>query len=59
MAVVNYPDLGMNVNVHLANGTTLFGYWDGLNWWVGVPDEPNDIPLNNNFVDRWTPYTGE
>lgn len=55
----NKPDLGTNVNVHLANGNTLMGYWDGVQWWVGVPDSPSDIPLNNDFVTNWTPYTGE
>lgn len=58
-SIANYPDLGVNVNVHLVNGTVLFGYWDGLQWWVGLPDNPDDMPVANDFVSRWTPYTGE
>lgn len=55
MPVNNFPDLGVNVDVTLVNGSTFVGYWDGLQWWVGVPDDPNDLPLVNSFVEHWTP----
>lgn len=47
------PPLGQFVTVTLANGGTLEGYFDGLQWWVGVPDQPADIPLVNDYVVSW------
>lgn len=47
------PPLGQNVSVTLRNGEQFYGYYDGLQWWVGVPDSPNDLPVNNEFVERW------
>ncbi len=48
------PPLGQMVAVTLANGATIQGYFDGLQWWVGVPDQAEDIPLVNSFVVSWT-----
>ena len=33
------PDVGYLVDIVLASGGTLQGYWDGLQWWCGV-----DVP---------------
>jgi hypothetical protein len=49
----NYPDVGLLVDITLANNSEFTAYWDGLQWWMGVPDEPNDVPVTNNFVVSW------
>lgn len=55
--IQTYPDLGLNVNVALTNGATLIGYWDGQQWWVGVNDMPDDLPVANDFVAGWSSIT--
>lgn len=52
------PPLGQNVEATMANGDIFTGYWDGLQWWVGVPDSPNDLPVSNLFVTAWK-FEGE
>lgn len=53
MAVETYPSLGQNVDVTLTTGSTYQGYWDGVQWWVGVNNDPNDVPLASTFVASW------
>lgn len=53
MALETYPPLGQNVNVTLVNGSTAIAYWDGLQWWVGVDGQPDDLPIVNEFVSSW------
>jgi len=53
MAINNFPDLGTNVRVVMSNGSEFTGYWDGLQWWVGINNDPNDLPVENDFVVRW------
>lgn len=48
------PDLGLQVNIHLASGGTLTGIWDGLQWWAGVDGQPDDVPVDNEFVVSWS-----
>lgn len=47
------PPLGQNVEVTMHNGDVFTGYYDGIQWWVGVPDSVNDLPVANQFVDTW------
>lgn len=47
------PEVGISVNITLANGSTFPAYWDGLQWWMGVNDDPNDVPVTNEFVVSW------
>lgn len=55
MALDSYPELGTNVDATLVNGSVFTAYWDGIQWWVGVPDDPNDLPLVNEYVVSWSP----
>lgn len=55
MAFTVYPELGTNVEVHIITGSVFVGYWDGAQWWVGVPDDVNDLPLVNDYVSHWAP----
>lgn len=48
------PPAGNTVDVTLANGSKFPATWDGLQFWVGVNDDPNDIPVNNDFVVSWS-----
>jgi len=47
------PDLGVNVEITLTSGGKATGYWDGLQWWVGVDGQPDDLPIVNGFVASW------
>lgn len=47
------PDIGLDVQITLTNGTVLPAYWDGLQWWAGINDNPQDIPIVNSFVADW------
>jgi hypothetical protein len=49
----NSPPENQTVNISLANGTTLPAYWDGTQWWAGLNDDPNDVPIANSFVVSW------
>jgi hypothetical protein len=48
------PDIGLSVEITLKNGSKFPAYWDGLQWWMGVNDDPNDVPITNEFVESWT-----
>ena len=48
------PPQGQTMDVTLSNGSQFAATWDGLQWWIGVPDEPNDVPIVNSFVVSWT-----
>lgn len=47
------PPEGQNVTITLTSGAIVTGYWDGAQWWCGIPDEPNDLPLDNSHVAAW------
>lgn len=47
------PPVGQTVDITLANGDVFPATWDGLQWWMGVNDNPNDIPVANDFVVSW------
>lgn len=51
----NTPEIGYSVKITLANGSEFDAYWDGLQWWMGVNDDPNDVPITNSFVSSWQP----
>lgn len=44
------PSEGQNVLVTLADGSETLAYWYNGQWWVGVPDHPQDIPLTAEVV---------
>ena len=50
---VQTPNVGEQVEVTLANGSVFTAYWDGLQWWMGVNDDPNDVPVTNTYVVSW------
>jgi hypothetical protein len=50
------PDVGLQVEITLANGDKFPAYWDGLQWWMGVDDNPNDVPVTNSFVVSWAHF---
>jgi hypothetical protein len=39
------PPDGQNVIVTLSDGSELLAYFHAENWWVGQPDNPEDIML--------------
>jgi hypothetical protein len=47
------PPDGLLVDVTLTNGSSFPAYFDGSQWWVGVPDDSNDIPVVNSYVASW------
>jgi len=47
------PPVGQTVEITLANGSKFLATWDGLQWWMGVNDDPNDVPVTNDFVVSW------
>lgn len=48
------PPIGQEVVVSLADGGEWLAIWNGIEWLVGVNDDPNDEPLNATVVDwRW------
>lgn len=47
------PTIGWLVTVYLANGESMMGYWDGLQWWCGVDGQDGDVPIANNFITGW------
>jgi phage baseplate assembly protein gpV len=49
----NVPNVGEQVEITLANGSKFMAYYDGLQWWMGVNDDPNDVPVTNEFVVSW------
>lgn len=47
------PPVGNQVIVTLTNGSEFYAYHDGLQWWMGVNDDPNDVPVVNEYVESW------
>jgi hypothetical protein len=47
------PTVGYLVDITLASGGLLQGYWDGLQWWCGVDGQPDDVPITNQYVISW------
>ena len=54
MTIDTFPDIGVTVNVVLVSGTTLPGYWDGAQWWAGIENCVDDLPVANEYVSGWT-----
>lgn len=49
------PPVGEQQEITLANGDKFLAVWDGLQWWMGVDNNPNDVPVDNGFVASWGP----
>lgn len=49
------PPIGQTQEITLANGSKFLATWDGLQWWMGVNDDPNDVPVTNEYVTHWGP----
>ena len=47
------PPTGQTVDITLSNGSVFPATWDGLQWWMGVPDNPDDVPVVNAYVTHW------
>lgn len=47
------PPVGQTVTITLVNTETLTAEWDGLQWWVDLPDSPNRAPVVNSYVVSW------
>ena len=47
------PEVGIQVIITLTNGSEFTAYYDGLQWWMGVNDDPNDVPVVNEYVQSW------
>jgi hypothetical protein len=47
------PPDGQNVIVTLSDGSELLAYFHAQNWWVGQPDNPDDIILDGVVSWRW------
>jgi hypothetical protein len=50
---VQTPTVGELVEITLATGDKFPAYWDGLQWWMGVDNNPNDVPVTNGYVVSW------
>lgn len=47
------PPDGQNVIVTLSDGSELLAYFHAQNWWVGQPDNGQDIVLEGVVSWRW------
>lgn len=48
------PPEGLNVEITLSNGVKLMAYRDANNqWWAGLPDNPDDVPIAAEHVVSW------
>lgn len=47
------PPDGLNVNVALDNGVTLVARYEQGEWWAGLNDDPNDVPIANEHIVSW------
>ena len=47
------PPDGQNVIVTLQDGSETLAYWHENQWWIGQPDNPNDIVLDGVVSWRW------
>ena len=39
---MDYPPIGQEVVIALADGTYMLAYWKGGSWWQGVANDPDD-----------------
>lgn len=39
---MDYPPIGQEVVIALADGTYMLAYWKDGNWWQGMAHDPND-----------------
>lgn len=46
------PPEGQNVIAVLDDGTEVLAYWSAGKWWVGVENDPIDVPLAGT-VTSW------
>lgn len=44
------PPEGQNVTVVLDDGSETLAYWSEGLWWVGVADDPVDVPISGVVV---------
>lgn len=44
------PPEGQNVLVTLSDHSELLAYWSENQWWTGVEDNPNDMPLELEVI---------
>jgi hypothetical protein len=51
----NMPPEGETVTITLDNGVSISATWDGVQWWAGLNDEPEDVPISNDYVASWEP----
>lgn len=54
MTIESYPALYQTVRLTLTTGSVVSGWWDGAQWWVGLPDDPNNLPVDNAYVISWS-----
>lgn len=47
------PDEGLNVNVTLSTGAVVTARYESGQWWVGIPDQDDDVPIDASFVVTW------
>lgn len=48
------PPIGQEVHVTLADGRDLLAYWSGVDWYVGVENDPLDALLDGTVLSwRW------
>lgn len=47
------PPYGQSVIVTLSSGSERLAYLNGVQWWCGVDNDPNDVPIVNSFVVSW------
>jgi hypothetical protein len=53
----NMPPEGETVTITLDTGVSLPAAWDGTQWWAGLNDEPEDVPISNDYVASWEPLS--
>ena len=47
---MDYPPIGQEVCVTLADTTVMLAYWRGDSWWQGVANDPNDMLVEAEIV---------
>ena len=47
---MDYPPIGLEVCVTLADTTAILAYWNGDAWWQGVADNPNDKLVETKVI---------
>ena len=53
MAIEQYPVLNQEVQLTLTTGSVVDAWWDGAQWWVGLPNDEKDLPLEGSFAVSW------